>query len=108
MSRKLIDAEKLKKHYAWWEDDERRTLFDQIVDAQPTVDAVPVIRCKDCKNWEADEDERCMCCGEGVLPKTEACMGYGFCSMAEPKDTTEEVRKQLKDMEQRREMDRKK
>jgi hypothetical protein len=27
---------------------------------------------------------------------------------AEPKDTTEEVRKQLKDMEQRREMDRKK
>ena len=40
MSRRLIDAEKLKKHYAWWEDDERRTLFDQIVDAQPTIDAV--------------------------------------------------------------------
>lgn len=39
---RLIDAEKLKKHYAWWEDDERRTLFDQIVDAQPTVDAEPV------------------------------------------------------------------
>jgi len=42
MSRKLIDAEKLKKHYAWWEDDERRTLFDQIVDAQPTIDAISV------------------------------------------------------------------
>ena len=41
MSR-LIDAEKLKKPYAWWEDDERRTLFDQIVDAQPTVEAEPV------------------------------------------------------------------
>ena len=40
MSRRLIDAEKLKKHYAWWDDDERRTLFDQIVDAQPTIDAV--------------------------------------------------------------------
>ena len=38
---RLIDAEKLKKHYAWWEDDERRALFDQIVDAQPTVDAEP-------------------------------------------------------------------
>ena len=38
---RLIDAEKLKKHYAWWEDDERRTLFDQIVDAQPTIDAEP-------------------------------------------------------------------
>jgi hypothetical protein len=42
MSGRLIDAEKLKKHYAWWEDDERRTLFDQIVDAQPTVEAEPV------------------------------------------------------------------
>ena len=42
MSRRLIDAEKLKKHYAWWDDDERRTLFDQIVDAQPTIDAEPV------------------------------------------------------------------
>lgn len=39
---RLIDAEKLKKHYAWWEDDERRHLFDQIVDAQPTVEAEPV------------------------------------------------------------------
>lgn len=38
---RLIDAEKLKKHYAWWEDDERRHLFDQIVDAQPTIDAEP-------------------------------------------------------------------
>jgi hypothetical protein len=42
MSRRLIDAEKLKKHYAWWDDDERRTLFDQIVDAQPTIDAIPI------------------------------------------------------------------
>jgi len=39
---RLIDAEKLKKHYAWWDDDERRKLFDQIVDVQPTVDAVPL------------------------------------------------------------------
>ena len=23
-------------------------------DAQPTVDAVPVIRCKDCKNWVSE------------------------------------------------------
>ena len=38
---RLIDAEKLKKHYAWWDDDERRRLFDQIVDAQPTIDAEP-------------------------------------------------------------------
>ncbi len=34
---RLIDADKLKKHYAWWNNEEQRT-FDQIVDAQPTVD----------------------------------------------------------------------
>ena len=48
---RLIDADKLKRHYAWWEDDKQR-LFDSIVDVQPTIDAVPVIRCRDCKYCE--------------------------------------------------------
>ena len=26
--------------------------FLQEIDNQPTVDAVPVVRCKDCKNWD--------------------------------------------------------
>ena len=38
---RLIDADDLKKHYAWWEDDKQK-LFDSIVDRQPTIDAVPV------------------------------------------------------------------
>ena len=38
---RLIDADKLKQHYAWWED-EKQELFDSIVDQQPTVDALPV------------------------------------------------------------------
>lgn len=37
----LINAEKLKQHYAWWEDD-RQKLFDDIVDQQKTIDAIPV------------------------------------------------------------------
>ena len=55
---RLIDADALKKHYAWWEDD-RQKLFDSIVESQPTVDAVPVrhgkwmvtpvyIKCSEC------------------------------------------------------------
>ena len=36
---RLIDADKLKQHYAWWNNEEQRT-FDQIVDAQPTVETV--------------------------------------------------------------------
>lgn len=34
---RLIDADRLKQHYAWWNNEEQRT-FDQIVDAQPTVE----------------------------------------------------------------------
>lgn len=37
----LINAEKLKQHYAWWEDD-RQKLFDEIVDQQKAIDAIPV------------------------------------------------------------------
>ena len=35
---RLIDADKLKEHYAWWgEDNENKRLFDDIIDVQPTV-----------------------------------------------------------------------
>ena len=40
---RLIDADALKRHYAWWGDTEsgkeRKELFDDIVDQQPTVSA---------------------------------------------------------------------
>ena len=65
---RLIDADALKKHYAWWEDD-RQKLFDSIVDSQPTVDAVPVVRCAECKHmgdvylvslpWLEQKEHRC-------------------------------------------------
>ncbi len=38
-----IDADTLKAHYAWWECErtgrERKELFDEIVDQQPTIEA---------------------------------------------------------------------
>ena len=38
---RLIDADALKLHYAWWGDTEsgreRKELFDEIVDQQPTI-----------------------------------------------------------------------
>lgn len=40
---RLIDADKLKKHYSWWgRDSEKKKLFDDIVDQQKTIDAIPV------------------------------------------------------------------
>lgn len=56
---RLIDADKLKNHYAWWEGgsqemtlDEAKHNFDTIVDLQPTVDAVEVVRCEDCIHYK--------------------------------------------------------
>ena len=45
---RLIDADKLKAHYAWWKDgkremtmDEAKSDFDTIIDLQPTTEAEP-------------------------------------------------------------------
>ena len=62
---RLIDADRLKAHYCWWAGgskemsiDEAKKTFDTIIDLQPTVDAEPVVRCKDCENWV--ENEHCL------------------------------------------------
>lgn len=46
---RIIDADKLKAHYAWWEGgtfemtmDEAKSDFDTIIDLQPTVEAEPI------------------------------------------------------------------
>lgn len=58
---RLIDADELKK----WSEEIEYTFdggidineFDRKLELMPTVDAVPVIRCKDCKHWQCDEYE---------------------------------------------------
>jgi hypothetical protein len=62
---KLIDADKLKQHYAWW-DNEDKKIFDTIVDLQPTVDAKPVrhghwIKANDPMSSPFDTMKRCLC-----------------------------------------------
>lgn len=69
---RLIDADALKAHYAWWgdypeeapEQAEEKKIFDTIVDLQPTVDpaverrgkwkmtddnGTPMLRCSSCR-----------------------------------------------------------
>ena len=66
---RLIDADKLKRHYAWWGSEnangelkERKTDFDIIVDLQPTIEAEPIRHGK----WTISEYEYydCSACGE--------------------------------------------
>ena len=62
--------------------------FEQFIENAPTVDAVPVIRCKDCKYWKKAEYVG----GESYMNCTYLDIGYGdsqernaedFCSYAE-------------------------
>ena len=50
-------------------------------DRMPTVDAVPVIRCKNCKYWRRDTDHTCK---EHSL--VSPMLADGFCSRGERKD----------------------
>lgn len=72
MSR-LIDADKLKQHYAWWEIGdgeityaEAKKRFDTIIDVQPTVDAEPIKH----GHWSLNPHNRawdvCSACGFGT------------------------------------------
>ena len=57
---RLIDADKLKQHYAWW-NDEIKELFDTIVDLQPTVEKQEGKRGR----WAhiGGDEWSCSCCG---------------------------------------------
>lgn len=56
---RLIDADALKEALNNWAVDLTKSKFphyikddaDCIIDSAPTIDAVPVVRCKDCKYW---------------------------------------------------------
>ena len=47
---RLIDADKLKKHYTWWGGEEKE-MFDTIVDMQPTIEAEPIRHGKWCDGF---------------------------------------------------------
>ena len=93
MSR-LIDADKLKQHYAWWENgtaemtlDEAKKTFDTIVDVQPTVDAEPVMRCKDCEYWVETDVPIFHLCARGMTITTLNADDY--CSRGKKKKDAE-------------------
>lgn len=49
---RLIDADSLKEYYGKWSNKHTEFLkpeVDRYIDIQPTIDAVPVVRCKDCR-----------------------------------------------------------
>lgn len=80
---RLIDADKLKAHYAWWNNEEKE-LFDAIIDEQPIVG---IIKCGECKYHLNNYIDK-------IPPyKHEYCFKYAqyvksycFCSQAERRE----------------------
>lgn len=95
MSKKLIDADAFKKsvltdfweHYTQCHDTDQTSLMDMVMDnldEQPTIDAVPVVRCRDCIKISPSVTE----IKNAVWCRTfRAYMPCdGFCSYGERKD----------------------
>ena len=79
----LIDADKLERQEYWGNE----RCFDYVdaedIDNAPTVDAVPVVRCKDCKHsWE---DIGGLTCSHGVCVDC-VVLGDFYCANGERKD----------------------
>lgn len=93
---KLIDADALNAemyHKSFEVDDGRNVwnsglwirykIFEEAIREAPTIDAVPVIRCKDCKYWEnSSTDTTEHICHWGKFRKS----ADAFCSWAERKE----------------------
>ena len=82
---RLIDADRLKERYAWWDENgasqffkEFKHIFDMVIDGQPTVDT-DEHRCKNCKHLEEDGST----CG-----RLEICVlkNFFYCAAWEEKD----------------------
>ena len=105
---RLIDADALEYQMLYKENwlkgtgSEAQAIWKKDIDSQPTIDAVPVVRCRECRYAREpnrmDRDERLAC--EGVLgccvgfdhvyPSSDDGLifvdGIGFCSYGERKD----------------------
>lgn len=73
---RYIDADKLKSHYAWWNNEDKE-LFDTIVDFQPNADVREVKR----GHWiicgAFDDLIKCSCCVEQGQGRDRPIPHYG-------------------------------
>ena len=86
---RLIDADEAIINFGFeWDDiSPTRDEFVAFLKKQPTIDAVPVVRCKDCiRRYDTDECPMCFLI-EGKY--CEYTNGNGFCDRGERKEGAE-------------------
>ena len=78
---RLIDADATKRRVADTYFDTLIPCVNRALDDSPTIDAVPVVRCKDCRNYKwnpySQEDKLCMCWGDWVPTEPDDFCSYG-------------------------------
>lgn len=90
---RLIDADKLEV-ISYKDTEGREDTFDagiqwmaELIDKQPTVDAVPVTRCKDCKDFRRNNENDPYCTNRRGLDDP---VPDGFCNYGKPKEARDE------------------
>lgn len=89
----LIDEDELRRRIIAFSTGSNTTYLTvenivMMINKADTVDAVPVVRCKDCKYYKPDEYE-CGCDFAGGLPYVKA---DDFCSYGQRRDQSADVR----------------
>lgn len=90
---RLIDADKLEV-ISYKDTEGREDTFDagvqwmaELIDKQPTVEAVPVTRCKDCKDFRRNNENDPYCTNRRGLDDP---VPDGFCNYGKPKEARDE------------------
>ena len=73
---KLINAYSAKEAIEYTLAGDSASMAERVIDSQPTVDAVPVVRCRECKHLGF--------CGDTT--NLEVMGFYGYCSRGERKE----------------------
>lgn len=84
---RLIDADAIEHCLVIGGRRHGKTIISEIIyraiQTEPTVDAVPVIRCKECKHYA---DECCDRYADETLGYVHSTQEYGYCWVAERKE----------------------
>ena len=74
--KRLIDAYSAKEALEYTLSGDSASMAERVIDSQPTVEAVPVVRCRECKHLGF--------CGDAT--NLEVMGFYGYCSRGERKE----------------------
>lgn len=86
---RLIDVDKLKGKAIANPDDGEHFVYCQDIDEAPTVDAVPVVRCRECRYYAASGATTSFCIHPGGMKFTS---DSDYCSRGKRRDQSADVR----------------